>query len=77
MEEALSIYGPNLAERKVLAQFLYAIKTSAQPAMYFAIYNSEEDADNALAEFYNTFELWVNGYMTSFTIQGYGRIILQ
>ena len=48
MEEALSIYRLKSAEWMVGAQFLLTMKTSDQSAMYVAVYNSENDADNAL-----------------------------
>ena len=48
LEEALSIYRSNSAYWMVGAQFLLTMKTSDQSAMYVAVYNSEDDADNAL-----------------------------
>ena len=48
MDEALSIYRLNSAKWMVGAQFLLTMKTSDQSAMYVAVYNSEDYADNAL-----------------------------
>lgn len=48
MDEALSIYRLSSAKWMVGAQFLLTMKTSDQSAMYVAVYNSEDDADNAL-----------------------------
>ena len=45
----MSIYQLKSAEWIVCAQFLLTMKTYNQSAMYIAVYNSEEDTDNALA----------------------------
>ena len=46
------------------AQFLLTMKRSDQSAMYVAVYNSDEDSDNALAEhkkYINAMGEMVNG----------------
>ena len=50
MEEPISIYRLNSAKWIVGAQFVLTMKTSDQSAMHVAVYNSEDDADNALVD---------------------------